>query len=132
MRRVLVSLFPQARCELLDDADPYVGAQIPNCTNRDENILKSLCGFLIICVGKSLIGEGGHGNVIFDDDIEGVGFVVPDTDADDDGIFAEMVDFDEVFERGLGVCVAEGVVGGGYGVPFRGKGFGVFGLRGCF
>lgn len=49
-------------------------------------------------------------------------FVIADAHAVDDGFGAEAGDFDNVLQRGLGVGVAEGVVGGRGCVPFRGEG----------
>ena len=48
--------------------------------------------------------------------------VVADAEGVDYCFLAETGDFDEVFERGLRVCVAEGVGGGAGGIPFLGEG----------
>ena len=50
------------------------------------------------------------------------GLFIADSEAVDDGFSSKPRDFDEVFEGGLRVGVAESVVGAGRGVPLSGKG----------
>jgi len=93
--------------------------------------LESLYSFLVRVYGAS-VRKAGWGDIVSNADIGGVRVVNLVSGTDDVGFAVQAADFDEVLMCGLGVGVAEGVVGGGCGVPFRGEGFDVFGFGGCF
>ena len=74
--------------------------------------------------------EGGLRDKVFYRDFDGVNFVVVNGDAVDDGFVAEAADLEDELERGLGVSVAECVIGCCRGVPFGGEWLWVLGV-GC-
>ena len=75
-----------------------------------------LCSFCAVGGGDGE-GEGGRRQEVFDRSFEGMDFVVTEADAVDDGFGAKAGDFEDVLEGGLGVSVAECIVGGRGGVP---------------
>lgn len=50
------------------------------------------------CWSRGCVGEGGFGNKVLNDEVEGMDFFVADAEAVDDGFAAETGDFDEVLQ----------------------------------
>ena len=86
------------------------GAEVGDACGGDEDVADLAgCDFFFFVFG-AWEGESGWGKEFLDGDIEGVDFAfVGESEAVYEGFRTYARDLDEVGERGLGVCVAEGV-----------------------